>query len=704
MKLFKLSIIAVAVSASVAHGQAIDGTKLVVGPNAQMYLTPDAKKMTVEQFEANTALKQVGIIGAWSRGYTGKGSTIAVLDQGFNVNHADLKSNIKAYKNFYPGSISAANAGWGLHGTAMASVAGGVYNSTGTIGVAPNAQLLLAQVGQGGSMPNINTAAVAQALNWAGTQNATVVNMSFSSTFDKNYIAGTQQIATGVYRGNTAYGTMYGQVATFNTLKATTNTTSVVVAAAGNQGLAYSGFPGAFATATNSDGSLTFGGRWLIVGSVDANNKLSSFSNAAGHICTNLVSGTCKDTYQVKDFYVVAPGEKIAVAMDRSASTTQTNATFMSGTSPATAIVAGGVAVIHQAWPQLKAAEIVQLIKNTATDLGKPGVDEVYGYGLVNFDKATQPLADLKYSKVALKSGNTISGTTINTTGITTSGSVTTALQNSQLLKSVQVVDGMNRNFTADFTRAVANGNYYVNSFSASPWLAMKANYREGTVPIGKTTAMTLIQSDNGFATQMSTAYGASKVSFQIGSMSEQNGFLNNTGSGLFATGNSSTTFAMLGGSTPITNNIDLVGNYGLGFTKTSNVSDSLMSLSPTIVSESWKLGLARKEIFFTGKTKDQLTFAVQSPVAIRKGYADISAVTGYTYSGAEDDVTATPVTGKERVNLANGTRQMDLVMNYAVTNGNNSLVGVNIARQFNVNGQPGATSNAVNVMARVWF
>jgi hypothetical protein len=268
----------------------------------------------------------------------------------------------------------------------------------------------------------------------------------------------------------------------------------------------------------------------------------------------------------------------------------------------------------------------------------------------------------------------------------------------------VQVVDSINRNFTADFTRGVGNANIYTNSFAASPWLAMKSNYREATVPFSKTGSLTMMQSDNGFATQVATKYGDSTLSFQTGAMSEQSGFLNNTGSGLFAMGGSSTTYAMIGGSTPIADTVDFIGNYGIGVTKTSNAADSMLSLSPTIVSDSWKLGIAKRELFFKGKTTDQLTFAVQGPVSIRKGYADVTAVTGYTYSGAEDDVSASPVSSTERVNLANGTRQMDLVMGYSVSTGQSSFTGVNVAKQFNQNGQPGVNGYAVSLVHRMAF
>lgn len=677
---FKLSVMALAVAG------AVNAQAQTPPPQLVYYSVPGKPtvKITAEELQIRTTLSQVGVPAAWARGYTGAGSTIAILDQGFDLNHYDLKNSILAYKNFYPGSIRSTNQGWGFHGTAMASIVGAdLQGGVGTVGVAPDSQLLLGQVGQGGKLTNINSAAVINGLNWAGEQGAVAVNLSYTSTFDKNYIAGTTQIAPGVWQGNSKYAAMYGQINTFNAFKTSTNTNSVIVAAAGNQGLAYSGFPGAFATATNADGSLTFGGRWLIVGSVNSNNQISRFSNQAGHICTNVVSGACQDTYQVKDFYVVAPGERVIVSADTSQKADYL-ATVSTGTSPATAVVSGGIALIHQAWPQLKAADIVALVKNTATDLGKPGVDEVYGHGLVNFDKATQPYADLKYSKVELKSGPAVSGTTLKTTGLSGSGGVATALSNSTVLKNVQVVDGLNRNFTADFTRAIGTRSP-ANSLYASPYLAMQsAGYREFSVPLGKDSSAMFMQTNSGLAIQLDTKYSDSRVQFQFGTMSEQYGFLNNSGSGLFATGGSSTSYAMFGGSKPITENIDLIGNYGIGYTRTNNVDGSFLAAS-NLVSDTWKLGFDRKNIFFNSKkTQDKITVALHGPVSIRKGYADVTAITGYTYSGESDDITANPVTTTERVNLA-GNRQVNMMLGYSVQTGNTTYMGVNVSKNPNI-------------------
>ncbi len=54
------------------------------------------------------------------------------------------------------------------------------------------------------------------------------------------------------------------------------------------------------------------------------------------------------------------------------------------GTSNATAIVAGVVALVRAKYPTLSASEVVRRLTATATDRGRPGRDDEYGYGIVN--------------------------------------------------------------------------------------------------------------------------------------------------------------------------------------------------------------------------------------------------------------------------------------------------------------------------------
>ncbi|HEX6970447.1 MAG TPA: type VII secretion-associated serine protease mycosin [Micromonosporaceae bacterium] len=54
------------------------------------------------------------------------------------------------------------------------------------------------------------------------------------------------------------------------------------------------------------------------------------------------------------------------------------------GTSGATAIIAGAAALVRARFPDLSAAEVVHRLTATAIDKGPPGRDEQYGYGVID--------------------------------------------------------------------------------------------------------------------------------------------------------------------------------------------------------------------------------------------------------------------------------------------------------------------------------
>ena len=55
-------------------------------------------------------------------------------------------------------------------------------------------------------------------------------------------------------------------------------------------------------------------------------------------------------------------------------------------------VVSGAAAVVKGAFPNLTARQVVDILLRTATDLGAPGTDPVYGRGLVNLARALQPI------------------------------------------------------------------------------------------------------------------------------------------------------------------------------------------------------------------------------------------------------------------------------------------------------------------------
>ena len=55
-----------------------------------------------------------------------------------------------------------------------------------------------------------------------------------------------------------------------------------------------------------------------------------------------------------------------------------------SGTSMAAPHVAGSVAVLMERFPYLNGAQVADVLKTTATDMGAPGIDALYGWGMIN--------------------------------------------------------------------------------------------------------------------------------------------------------------------------------------------------------------------------------------------------------------------------------------------------------------------------------
>ncbi|SDM55964.1 S8 family peptidase [Maricaulis salignorans] len=123
----------------------------------------------------------------------------------------------------------------------------------------------------------------------------------------------------------------------------------------------------------------------IIVGSVNPNGEISSFSNRPGTACLT-VRGRCRDGNRLMDRFLVAPGELLLVS-DGSGGVTR-----LSGTSFAAPLVTGAAALVLGRWNWLEASDVADVLLFTAEDLGAPGVDEVYGWGMLDIDAAMSPI------------------------------------------------------------------------------------------------------------------------------------------------------------------------------------------------------------------------------------------------------------------------------------------------------------------------
>lgn len=281
---------------------------------------------------ADTASAAWGLhaTGTCSSPYTGRGVRVALLDTGLDFEHPDFAGRIVAAQSFIEGLSALDDNG---HGTFCAGVACGPQHPAEgpRYGVASAADLLIAKVldvKAGGMDGNILAG-----IDWAVRNQCAVVSMSLGSP---------------VLLGD-SYPEIYEHVASRALASGT-----LLVAPAGNE----SSRPDEIAPVEHPANCPSV----VAVGAVDQALEVASFSNGG------LNPGG--------DVDLVAPGIAIASAAPRP-SLYQT----ASGTSMAAPYVAGIAALLAEAHPGARGAELRTLLLKSARALSAPARDT--GAGLV---------------------------------------------------------------------------------------------------------------------------------------------------------------------------------------------------------------------------------------------------------------------------------------------------------------------------------
>lgn len=125
-----------------------------------------------------------GSKGSYQSGGQWVGTKIAILDTGIQANHPDLAGKIAYTYNFHAPGTSADDLNG--HGTAMAGVAAATTNNaTGVAGVCPDCSIYALKVSDDtpeGQSANIDLGAAAQALNWSAANGIQIASMSFGGS------------------------------------------------------------------------------------------------------------------------------------------------------------------------------------------------------------------------------------------------------------------------------------------------------------------------------------------------------------------------------------------------------------------------------------------------------------------------------------------------------------------------------------------
>lgn len=301
---------------------------------------------------------------AHENGYYGKGVGVAIIDTGISL-HKDFTeggNRVIAFKDFINHYTEPYDDNG--HGTHVAGIIGGNgYSSKGKyMGVAPACNFISVKVLDHRGDGNISD--VLAGLQWIidnrKKYNIRVVNISVG-TSAKDSLDENSLLVQGV--------------------NATWDSGIVVVVAAGNNG------PGPMSISTPG-----ISRKVITVGSSDDNVAVEVFGNR-----TKDYSGRGPTPYCIKKPDIVAPGSNIIscnisrfVSRNRNglrfhSADSPMMYTIKSGTSMATPVVSGAIALLLGANPRLSNREVKLKLRESAVDLGQHW--EKQGWGLLNIRK-----------------------------------------------------------------------------------------------------------------------------------------------------------------------------------------------------------------------------------------------------------------------------------------------------------------------------
>lgn len=415
------------------------------GPTSPLPPIPNSPFNTNE-FRFSFGLQAVNPIPAYDLGGTGRNVVVAVIDSGFDPTHGDLQGK------FAPASadlITGGGRGTSIdgpdnHGAQVAAVIIAAKNGRGMHGVAFDATVLAIRIDSRNSCDNGDCSFfdsnIAAAILYAVANGADIINISLGGE-------GVSQAVLDAFAVARDAGVL-------------------IVTSAGNEGAPD---PNTF---SQTPGLLQFLGSGLIVGAVDANLDLASFSNAGG------VS---------RQAFLVAPGVSVG--------TVQVNNIFtrVSGTSFAAPYVAGAAAILLSMFPNLDAQDLFDILTQSATDLGPNGLDPRFGNGLINIGAAIQPLGQTSFVTASAESMETTDVPT-DETGSGFSIAFGDSLFRIDGLSQVMMLDSFRRSYFVDARASMIN--LYSSSFSLENAIDSHRSTQSLFLPISSTEGFSISFAD----------------------------------------------------------------------------------------------------------------------------------------------------------------------------------------------------------------
>jgi thermitase len=286
------------------------------------------------QWRALYGVQRIGAPAFWDAHGLGSfpatgGVPVGIVDTGIDAAHEDLAGKVRACGAAADGVATDGEcADSEGHGTHVAGTVGALAdNRAGVAGVAFNSPLIVCRA-LGGPDGSGTVADVAACMRWVHDRGAKVISMSLGGPASHTLA----EAAKSAY----ARGGRSG---------------SLLVAAAGNDGDASTEYPAGLDQVVS-------------VAAIDGRDGVAPFSN------------------ENADVEIAAPGVDILSARLGG------GYVRMSGTSMATPHVAGAAALLWGTTPSATVSTIRRRLDAAVDDLGAPGRDPAYGYGVVDLTRA----------------------------------------------------------------------------------------------------------------------------------------------------------------------------------------------------------------------------------------------------------------------------------------------------------------------------
>ena len=306
----------------------------------QWYLDKNNTFYNQNNIEVNASIHS----GKLLKSYTGKGIKIAIIDDGLDITHEDLKG---AIINTYDISTKSTNVSHtsfnGHHGTAVTGIIGARVNGKGIQGIASQSQIIFLKY-----KTNMSDSETISLFNKAQEFGADIINCSWG-TYDVSQSV-KDKIIDLANNGRGGKGT-------------------IIVFACGNDDQDMG----------NDESSIP---EVISVGATDKDNLRVWYSNYGVNLDVMAPGG-----YDI-GITTIDPMDSVGVASIDNKYLLYNDSNSFIGTSASTPIVSGLIALILEKNPNLTRIEIENLLTSTSDKIGnlqyENGRNNYYGYGKIN--------------------------------------------------------------------------------------------------------------------------------------------------------------------------------------------------------------------------------------------------------------------------------------------------------------------------------